>query len=64
MEGLVRVFELIQKTALFKEQLCLKKGKSGKNGVELLSMPEIWLLFCEAFERGCCLSFHIVSWSH
>ena len=37
MEGLVRVFVLIQKTALFKEQLCLKNGKSGRNGVELLS---------------------------
>lgn len=40
---------------LFKEQLCLKNGKCGKNSVELLSIPGIQLLFCEAFQRGCCL---------
>ena len=37
MKGPVRVLEFIQKTVFFKEQLCLKNGKCGKNSVELLN---------------------------
>lgn len=45
MEGLVRVFEFIQKIVFFKEQLCLKNGKCGKNSVELLNTCTVYLVY-------------------